>query len=106
MLCLYGPRHGVIQTYVIVQVTHLHMLPTVVSGGEKRMFVLQGNIDKAKSESDILVKWYIDWCLVSNGWYFSYLMRAILHGGAGTAYPSGASEFTPRFLVGFVLLDL
>ena len=25
--------------------------------------------------------------------------------GAGTAYPSGASEFTP-FLVGFVLLDL
>jgi len=26
--------------------------------------------------------------------------------GAGTAYPSGASEFTPVFLVGFVLLDL
>ena len=26
--------------------------------------------------------------------------------GAGTAYPSGAPEFTPRFLVGFVLLDL
>jgi len=26
--------------------------------------------------------------------------------GAGTAYPSGAPEFTPGFLVGFVLLDL
>jgi hypothetical protein len=26
--------------------------------------------------------------------------------GEGTAYPSGALEFTPRFLVGFVLLDL
>jgi hypothetical protein len=26
--------------------------------------------------------------------------------GAGIAYPSGAPEFTPRFLVGFVLLDL
>jgi hypothetical protein len=26
--------------------------------------------------------------------------------GAGTAYPSGAPEFTPRFFVGFVLLDL
>ena len=26
--------------------------------------------------------------------------------GARTAYPSGAPEFTPRFLVGFVLLDL
>jgi hypothetical protein len=25
---------------------------------------------------------------------------------AGTAYPSGAPESTPRFLVGFVLLDL
>jgi len=26
--------------------------------------------------------------------------------GVGTAYPSGASEFTPQFLVGFMLLDL
>jgi len=26
--------------------------------------------------------------------------------GAGTAYPSGAPEFTPWILVGFVLLDL
>ena len=26
--------------------------------------------------------------------------------GAGTAYPSEAPEFTPRFLVGFVLLNL
>jgi len=26
--------------------------------------------------------------------------------GTGTAYPSGAPEFTTRFLVGFVLLDL
>jgi len=28
--------------------------------------------------------------------------------GVGTVYPSGAAEFTPlpRFLVGFVLLDL
>jgi len=26
--------------------------------------------------------------------------------GVGTAYPSGAPEFTPRFLVGFMLLDL
>ena len=26
--------------------------------------------------------------------------------GAGTAYPSGASEFTPRILMGFVLLNL
>ena len=26
--------------------------------------------------------------------------------GAGTANPSGAPEFTPRFLVGIVLLDL
>jgi len=26
--------------------------------------------------------------------------------GAGTAYPSRAPEFTPSFLVGFVLLDL
>jgi hypothetical protein len=26
--------------------------------------------------------------------------------GAGTVYPSGAPEFTPRFLVGFVLVDL
>ena len=26
--------------------------------------------------------------------------------GAGTSYLSGAPEFTPRFLVGFVLLDL
>jgi hypothetical protein len=26
--------------------------------------------------------------------------------GAGTAYPSGVSEFTPQFLVRFVLLDL
>jgi hypothetical protein len=26
--------------------------------------------------------------------------------GVGTAHPSGAPEFTPRFLVGFVLLDL
>ena len=27
-------------------------------------------------------------------------------GGAGTVYPSRAPEFTPRFLVGFVLFDL
>jgi hypothetical protein len=26
--------------------------------------------------------------------------------GTKTAYPSGAPDFTPRFLVGFVLLDL
>jgi hypothetical protein len=26
--------------------------------------------------------------------------------GAGTTYPSGAPKFSPRFLVGFVLLDL
>jgi len=26
--------------------------------------------------------------------------------GAGTAYPSGAPEFTLGFLLGFVLLDL
>ena len=26
--------------------------------------------------------------------------------GTGTAHPSGAPEFTPRILVGFVLLDL
>jgi hypothetical protein len=26
--------------------------------------------------------------------------------GAGTTYPSGAPEFTPGFLIGFVLLDL
>ena len=26
--------------------------------------------------------------------------------GAGTDYPSGAPEFTPRSLVGYVLLDL
>ena len=27
-------------------------------------------------------------------------------GGAGNAYPSGAPEFSPPVLVGFVLLDL
>jgi len=26
--------------------------------------------------------------------------------GAGTAYPSGAPELNPRFLVGFMLLNL
>jgi hypothetical protein len=26
--------------------------------------------------------------------------------GSGTAYPSGAPEFTPGFIVGFALLDI
>ena len=34
------------------------------------------------------------------------LTRRVPLSGAGTAYPSGAPEFTPRFLVGFVSLDL
>jgi hypothetical protein len=36
----------------------------------------------------------------------SNIQGKIFEGGAGTTYPSGAPEFTPGFLIGFVLLDL
>ena len=39
-------------------------------------------------------------------WYiYSSEHKSCATSGAGTAHPSGAHEFTPGFVVGFVLLD-
>ena len=59
--------------------------------------------DSASAVYDIL------FVLQCNGNIFdadSMDINCIYRQGAGTVYPSGAPEFTPRFLVGFVLLDL
>ena len=38
--------------------------------------------------------------------FVSSILTLRVTSGAGTAYPSGAPEFTTGFLVGFMLLDL
>ena len=53
---------------------------------------------------------YVNWCTTRFPYYIMFVsFNSNTTGvtcGAGFANPSGAHEFTPRFLVGFVLLDL
>ena len=49
------------------------------------------------SADSLLSKWGTTYALGTLSWYATPLFDGVTTSGAGTAYPSGAPEFTPSF---------